>query len=597
MPSENYDFVPWDSPDDIEKFLGPLLAGAKKFGGKLLTTGKKVAVGLKNQAVKEGNYFKDGAKKLTNKISGKTQSPTAPSPASEAVESMPSAPAPEMPEMPEPEMPEAPSAPEPTMASSTLNPQKKKNQAMQVAQQALANSQQQKQAQQQRASDMARRGAEVGKAKPMDIAFQLLKMRNNKKKEESNINTLRRILEEKNRPAIEQLEEPLEDWQYSLRRFPTEENDQYARESRQRRSPSSQMREPMFSMDDISEYLARRRDERRHGYFSDRGQTLDTTGRLENQMNTNDLEQSTLPMNLPFKPSLESAIRNRPDMKINEDNQTFTRLMPSQKTREEFKEGYKDRMESKEGRPKPTKVEVREYGKGNRGRNFVLTDDDGKIFSSTTATTMLPETYREPHDPSTSQNVPHLKHTVRDLNSRTPKEHQRQGYYGNLLDTMLQNKIGIMSDNRNDKSQPFHEKFQQRLPINIKARGVDSEPSKTSAESRNRRDNKYTYGFNPQFNQKAEDDIDMTGWGDLKPMFGNQYPMFGSIDKPLKISHHNQPITNTSLVQDNTDPTSPQVREYTQSSLEDFNPLKKPLKTNTRGIDGLDADDLARMFG
>jgi len=590
MPSENYDFVPWDSPDDIEKFFAPLLAGARALSGKALRAGAKgIKAGakrLKNQAVKESNYFKDGAKKLTSKISGKTQSPTAPSPASEAVESMPSAPAPEM---PEPEMPETPSAPEPTMASSTLNPQKKKNQAMQVAQQALANSQQQKQAQQQRASDMARRGAEVGKAKPMDIAWQLLKMREDKQRPNNNMSTIRRKLDEMNRPAIEQLEEPLENSQYSSRRFPTEENDRRLRENRESRSPHSQMREPMFSMDDIAEHLARRRDEQRHGYFSDRGQTPDSMGTLEGLMGAVELEQSTLPMNLPFTYSLNEAIRNRPDMKVDEDNQTFTRLMSGPKTRKKFKEGYEDRMQYKEGRPTPTKVEVRAAGRrGGRGRNFLLTDDDGRRFSSTTTNTMLE------YSP---EKVPHLNHTVRGLDSRTPKEHRRQGYYGNLLDTILQNKIGILSDNRNMKySQPFHEKFQRRLPANIEVKGKNANPSSTFNELEGRTDQEYLYGFNPQFNQKAEDDIDMTGWGDLKPMFGNQYPMFGSMDKPI-IPRTHLPITNRSYVQDNTDPTTPQVREYTQSSLDDFNPLKRPLQSNTRGIDGLDTDELARMFG
>ena len=152
MPSENYDFVPWDSPDDIEKFLGAVLQGARALGGKVLSAGAKGikagARGLKNQAVKETKYFKDGAKKLTSKISGKTEGPTAASPASEAVESMPSAPAPEM---PEPEMPETPSAPQPTEEASGFNPKKKQNQAMQFAQQSLASSQQRKQAQEQRA--------------------------------------------------------------------------------------------------------------------------------------------------------------------------------------------------------------------------------------------------------------------------------------------------------------------------------------------------------------------------------------------------------------------------------------------------------------
>ncbi len=170
MPSENYDFVPWDSPDDIEKFLGAVLQGAKALGSKALSTGAKLntkRLALRN---KIGEKIAPAAKNL---MTGKKEGPLASSPASEAVESMPSAPAPEM---PEPEMPETPSAPEPTQEASGFNP-KKKNQAMQFAQQSLANSQQRKQAQEQRAIEMARRGSEVGKAAPIDMAWRLLKTR------------------------------------------------------------------------------------------------------------------------------------------------------------------------------------------------------------------------------------------------------------------------------------------------------------------------------------------------------------------------------------------------------------------------------------
>ena len=516
MPSENYDFVPWDSPDDIEKFFAPLLAGARALGSKALAAGKKglkrVGTGLKNQAVKEGKYFKEGAKKLTSKISGKTEGPTAASPASEAVESMPSAPAPEM---PKPEMPETPSGPDPNIAlgrgeASGFTPKKKENQAMQYAQQALANSQQQKQAQEQRAIDMARRGSEVGKAAPIDIAWGLLKKNE----------------DEKNMDAAEQLEtKPAEFYR------------------------------------------------------------------------TEPPPQSTLPIPLPNDRRLISAIHNRPDMKVDRRNLTFTRLIPERHARRDFRRGYKDRMQFKEGRPTPTKVEVRSVG--NDHRRFALVDDEGREYSKVSGIDL--------HDKDVRQ-IPDVTNTIAGLDAVTHPLHRRKGYYKNLLDTLLQNKIGIVSSNRNaDMSQPFHEKFQQRLPTNITAGGAEYEKSKTFDESRDRMYNMYRYGFDPEFEQMALENIDTTGWGDLKPMFGSQYPMFGTVDKPLPYSS-NQPVSPRSSirVQDNTDPARPDIRYYRQSSLTEprFDPNVKTLKElqqeSRQKLDDefqMSRAELDRMFG
>ncbi len=483
MPSENYDFVPWDSPDDIEKFLGlsAALQGARALGGKALRAGAKGikagAKGLKNQAVKEGKYFKDGAKKLTSKISGKTEGPTAASPASEAVESMPSAPAPEM---PEPEMPETPSAPQPTEEASGFNPKKKQNQAMQFAQQSLANSQQRKQAQEQRAIEMARRGAEVGKAAPMDMAWQLLKKNEDK-------------------DAMEQLE----------------------------------TRPAKFHR-------------------------------------TEGPPQSTLPMPLPLNRNLLGAILNRNDMNVDIRNNTFTRLIPEGKAKRDFQRGYEDRMRFKEERPTPTKVEVRSVG--NDHRRFALVDDEGREYSKVSGIDLHGKDKRR---------VPTVTNTIGGLDAVTQPVHQRKGYYKNLLDTLLQNKIGVVSNNRNaHMSQPFHEKFQQRLPKNIEVAGREGDKSKTFTESSARTNNMYRYGFDPESEKQALENIDTTGWGDLKPMFGSQYPMFGTVDKPLPPRLNPVSPRWSIRVQDNTDSARPDVRYYRQSELTEprFNPNVKTLK-------------------
>lgn len=482
MPSENYDFVPWDSPDDIEKFIPALLTGARALGSKALSAGAKLntkRLALRN---KIGEKIVPAAKNL---MTGKKEGPLASSPASEAVESMPSTPAPEM---PEPEMPETPSGPDPNIAlgrgeASGFTPKKKKNQAMQFAQQSLASSEQRKQAQEQRAIEMARRGSEVGKAAPIDMAWRLLK----KNEEEDIVN------------AAEQLET----------------------------SPAKFYR-------------------------------------------TDGPPQSTLPIPLPNDRRLISAIHDRPDMKVDNRNSTFTRLIPEGQAKRDFRTGYENRMRFKEGQPTPTKVEVRSMG--NDHRRFALVDDEGNEYSKVSGINL--------HDKDLRR-IPNVTNTIGGLDAVTHPVHQRKGYYKNLLDTLLQNKIGVVSSNRNaHMSQPFHESFQQRLPTNITAAGAEYEKSKTLAESRDRTNNMYRYGFDPEFEQMALENIDTTGWGDLKPMFGSQYPMFGTVDKPLP-SRLNPVSPRTSIpVQDNSDPASPRVRFYRQSKLTEprFDPNVKTLK-------------------
>ena len=203
MPSENYDFVPWDSPDDIEKFA-PLIGlaarlGASKVGQAVATQGVKGALktGAKNLSTKVGTGLKNLKGKIgvkgggaVTEAAGKTAAEgatsaakTAAKGASEAVESV--APKPKLGErMPSTEVttPEAPAAepavetPEPEEPSGGVGKKTDyKKIGMQMAQQMQAQSAQKKQAQEQRAMEMARRGASVQTGEPMEIAWQLLK--------------------------------------------------------------------------------------------------------------------------------------------------------------------------------------------------------------------------------------------------------------------------------------------------------------------------------------------------------------------------------------------------------------------------------------
>ena len=58
-------------------------------------------------------------------------------------------------------------------------------------------------------------------------------------------------------------------------------------------------------------------------------------------------------------------------------------------------------------------------------------------------------------------------YSLDDISGKTPEEYRRQGYYGKLLNALIQQGYDIMSDNRNRKSHPFHEKFMSNVPENV----------------------------------------------------------------------------------------------------------------------------------
>ena len=184
MPSENYDFTPWDSEDDIHKFIPALLLGARAMGGKLLGKiglgGAKGAakVGVKGAGAVAGEAA-TGAAAATEAVG--TGAKAATSAANDAVASV--APKPDLgAKMPSAEVttPEVPAASEPPVPEVEAAPEaaaKKNNKQMgaQMGMMAMQGGAQKKQAQEQRAMDTARRGASIQTGEPMRIAYQLLK--------------------------------------------------------------------------------------------------------------------------------------------------------------------------------------------------------------------------------------------------------------------------------------------------------------------------------------------------------------------------------------------------------------------------------------
>ena len=232
-----------------------------------------------------------------------------------------------------------------------------------------------------------------------------------------------------------------------------------------------------YSEKDILDYKEKLRREAESGYASDRGNTG-----IEHLMGMRGLGQQ----NLPFD-STTSGMHDL--MGLFQARQMKNRpLGDASKIAREFERGYKDRMNPKPI-SRPTKVRLT----GKNTLSAKLVDDDNNLYSSLRGTpTGNPQDFK-----------------MYDLNADTPQAHQRQGHYGNLMNTLLQHGIGIDSNSRNYMSQPFHEKFQQNLAPNIDFRGGKS-----------------YYGNNENnFQYSKNRDIESPeGWGSLQPDYG-QYPL------------------------------------------------------------------------
>ena len=56
---------------------------------------------------------------------------------------------------------------------------------------------------------------------------------------------------------------------------------------------------------------------------------------------------------------------------------------------------------------------------------------------------------------------------IRHFAAEIKPEYRRQGLYQKLLNALIQNNKGIISDDRNKYSHPAHKKFQENLPDNV----------------------------------------------------------------------------------------------------------------------------------
>jgi len=255
-----------------------------------------------------------------------------------------------------------------------------------------------------------------------------------------------------------------------------------------------QLLKSRYSEKDILDYKEKLRREAESGYASDRGRTG-----IEHLMGMRGLGQETLSGNN----------LNRRDTNIR---------------RREFERGYKDRM-NPQPESRPTKVRL--SGGGNILQAH-LVDDNDFAFSSLSGTPR-----------GNPQNF-----EMYDINGDTQREHQRQGHYGNLMNTLLQHGIGIHSDNRNRMSQPFHRKFQQNLAPNINFSGIDENDGDTD----------YSYSRKPNIESPE-------GWGSLQPDYG-QYPLVN--EAQLRESREPyKPTRQSKLTEEQFNPVQETSTEYT----------------------------------
>lgn len=148
---------------------------------------------------------------------------------------------------------------------------------------------------------------------------------------------------------------------------------------------------------------------------------------------------------------------------------------------------------------RPTKIENVQYhsdtptGYGE----FLLTDDEGNVYSKLEGNV---DRYPNQSD-------------LRNIIGQTDNPYQGRGYYRTLMNAALQSGYRVRSDDRNDNSQGFHEKFQQNLPPGVVFDVQNRRHGKRDDPSRD----VYTYGIPPREFQRRQEATNRQGWGDLRP--------------------------------------------------------------------------------
>ena len=99
----------------------------------------------------------------------------------------------------------------------------------------------------------------------------------------------------------------------------------------------------------------------------------------------------------------------------------------------------------------PSQIKISPRSNNRGGRDYSLVNDEGEVLSQI----------------SGYGNDKYNAH-INDFYGSTPEPYRRQGMYRKLMQALIGAGIPIVSSERNVQSDPFHRKFMQNLPANIK---------------------------------------------------------------------------------------------------------------------------------
>ena len=289
-----------------------------------------------------------------------------------------------------------------------------------------------------------------------------------------------------------------------------------------------QLLKSRYSEKDILDFKEKLRREAESGYASDRGRTS-----IEHLMGMRGLGQETLFGDSQKGPTPLSLSRG----------------IDASKIAREFERGYKDRM-NPQPESRPTKVRL--SGGGNNLQAHLVDDNDFEFSSLAGTPRGNPQNFE-----------------MTDLSGDTVRGHQRQGHYGNLMNTLLQHGIGIHSNSRNSMSHPFHRKFQQNVAPNINFNRMP--PPSFQHHNPEINERKYEGKYDDFQYSKNRDIESPEGWGSLQPDYG-QYPLVNEAQLRERREPY-QPTRQSKLTEEQFKPVQESSTEYTNTLPPEYQKL------------------------
>jgi hypothetical protein len=192
------------------------------------------------------------------------------------------------------------------------------------------------------------------------------------------------------------------------------------------------------------------------------------------------------PKNQPFQTTFENDGSINRDPKVSEQRKLNARMGRESNRREAV----------------PSRIEISPRDNNRGKKDFSLVNDEGEVLSQ------ISGHGGDKYNPQ-----------IHDFYGSTPEPYRRQNMYRNLMQALIGAGIPIVSNERNYQSDPFHRKFMQNLPANIKgdhlteddgshhqALGYQRQDVPQFLDARGQRSglNRQDYGAIPIVNQKNQ---------------------------------------------------------------------------------------------